>query len=235
MTTVAFANIVDGETFALTDADGSSCVFVFQKTTTYTDRGYGGPRHPVNISAAVTDDNVRDVVITAVNECAHVQITASSGGTATVTLTQDRYGAAGNTKTAESVANGTFALGNFASGALPGVDIKPLRFDRPTSLPSDKMVVILRSTAGSGTMTVTARLWGFRADVGTWVPIGSSATADNRGVINLASAIAETTAPADQLRYADVVDAMWAFERAYLEITAIGGTATAVSAWLARG
>lgn len=234
ITTVAAASIIDGETFALVDASGSTCVFVFQKTATFTDPGRGSPRMPVNIIAAVTADDVRDAIITAVNNCPAVQITAASGGAATVALTQDRFGPDGNTVTVESVVNAGFVITSFSGGTLSGADITTLRRDRATAMPSDKMAVIARSTAGSGVMTMTLKMWGFRADVGAWVPFGSSTTDANRGLLNAATAIGELAAPADQLLYSDVIDGMWSFERAYLEVVAIGGVATAISAWLVR-
>lgn len=230
MTTVAAASIVDGETFALTDGDSGTCVFVFAKTpTSFVPPGGGGPRWKVDISAAVTADNVRDAIIAAAAG-APVLITATSGGAATVTWTQRRPGPVGNTATVENVANGGFVLTAFIGGTLSGVDMRDLRRDRGTRAPSDKMSVLVASTAGSGTMSATLKMWGFRADVGFWLPVGSSVTDANRGVLNAATAIGELAAPGDTLRYSDVIDGMWAFERAYLEVTAI--TTSTISAWL---
>lgn len=235
ITTVAVANILEGENFAIQDADGQSCVFVFTKTAgVYVDRGFGGPRHPVSLVGAVTADDVRDRIITAVNECAHVQITATSGGAATVTLTQDRFAAPlqANTATVENVVNAGFVITAFSGGTLSGTDIRRLRGSRDDHTPADKMSLILRSTAGSGVMTVSAKMWGFNLGVGMWTPLGPAATDANRGAINGAVAIGELAAPADLLEFSDLIDGLFAMDYAYLEITAIGGTATAVSAWL---
>lgn len=235
ITTIVAANILEGETFALQGADGGCTVFVFTKTAgVYVDRGYGAPRHPVSLIGAVTADDVRDRIITAVNEDSATLIVASSGGAATVALTQGRFGPTGNTVTAETVANAGFVVTNFAGGLFSGVDIQMLRADRNLGTPADRMSLIIRSTAGSGVMTVTAKLWGWNYAVGAWSPVGSSTTDANRGLVNLATAIGELAAPADQLNFADTVDGLFAMDRAYLEVVAIGGTATAVSAWLVR-
>lgn len=235
ITTDTKANLAAGDKFVLIDAEGGACSFVFSKAAgDYTDTGVGGPREKVDISSAVSADDVRDAIITAVNASAYVLITASSGGAGTVTLTQDRYGTAGNTTTSKTSSSGTFAITSFTSGALAGVDIRSLHYDRAMARPLDKMGIIVRSTAGSAVMTVTLKLWGFRMDVGAWVPVGSSTTDANRGLLNAATAIGELAAPGDTLAYSDMVDGLYIFDRAYLEITAIGGTSTAVSAWLVR-
>jgi hypothetical protein len=92
--------------------------------------------------------------------------------------------------------------------------------------------IFIASTAGSGTMTVTLRLWGYDATANAWAPLGTG-TAALKGILNGGVAIAEdSTIGADVLRHTEVVGSLWAFDRIYLEITAIGGTATAISAWL---
>jgi hypothetical protein len=94
----------------------------------------------------------------------------------------------------------------------------------------DRAVLALASTAGSGTMTVTARLWGkLPMASGIWVPLGPGADA-TKGQINSVAAIGETGS--DTLRHSEVVENLALFERLYLEITAIGGTSTSVTAWL---
>lgn len=98
----------------------------------------------------------------------------------------------------------------------------------------DSAVLQVASTAGSGTMTVTLKLWGYSSVTGGWHPFGTHATDATRGIINEGNAIGEVAT--DLLRHAEMVAGLTAFERIYLEVTAIGGTATAVSAWLvARG
>jgi len=101
------------------------------------------------------------------------------------------------------------------------------------SIPDDVSVVVT-STAGSATMTVTLRLWqkfgtlGSQAN-GTWCPAGPGADA-TKGVINGGSAIGEVSA--DLIRHCEPISLSAHAQRLYLEIAAIGGTSTAVTAWL---
>ena len=99
---------------------------------------------------------------------------------------------------------------------------------------------LLRSTAGSGTMTVTVRLWVYRAsaledgsgdEVG-WYPLGTNSTGADRGILNEGNAIPEVTS--NKLEHTERIVGLNAYDRAYCEVTAIGGTATAVSAWLVK-
>lgn len=77
----------------------------------------------------------------------------------------------------------------------------------------------LYSTAGSDTMTVAGRLWGYSsAGSGQWAPLG---------YINGGVTLSEVSA--DKLAHAEPVSYLGNFERLYFEITSIGGTSTAVT------
>lgn len=93
-----------------------------------------------------------------------------------------------------------------------------------------ELTLMLYSTAGSGTMSVSARLWGYTpANGGMWFPMGIGADA-TKGMINAGSAMGETAA--DKIRHTETISLPGHFERLYLEITAISGTSTAVTAEL---
>lgn len=94
----------------------------------------------------------------------------------------------------------------------------------------EECVLVLKSTAGSGVMTVTVKLWGYNPRPDEWVPLGTHTVDANRGVLNESTAIGEVVS--DKLQFAQIVAGLKHFTRVYLEITAIGGTSTAVSAWL---
>lgn len=79
-------------------------------------------------------------------------------------------------------------------------------------------------------MTVTLRVWCYSPLTAAWHPLGSNATEATRGVLNDGNAIDEDGS--DNLVHAEPITGLGAFTRIYLEITAIGGTSTAVSAWL---
>ena len=113
------------------------------------------------------------------------------------------------------------------SGASAGVAVNQAVLDG--GAPRDGTIFVA-STAGSGTMTVTLRLWSYLTAAAVWAPCGTGSTASLRGVLNGGVAIDEIAA--DTIAHHEVVGVPWAFDRLYLEITAIGGTATAISAWL---
>ncbi len=93
----------------------------------------------------------------------------------------------------------------------------------------DLATLFLHSTAGSATMTVTCRLWGYNTQLAKWYPLGAG-TAAGKGVINAGAAIAEDIA--DTILHCEVINSLHRIQRVYLQITAIGGTDTAVTAVL---
>lgn len=93
----------------------------------------------------------------------------------------------------------------------------------------DSIRVGVVSTAGSGTMTVTLRVWG-RAGA-LWFrlkDLNASSAAPHTAV-----AIPETSA--DAIQYSEVVDGVAGCDRLYLEIVAIAGTSTAVTGYAIVG
>lgn len=94
----------------------------------------------------------------------------------------------------------------------------------------DEVVVWIESTAGSGTMTVTVKLWVYSVLRANWAPLGTHATASSKGIINQGNAIGETSA--DKIMHTEIVTGFRHFDRVYAEITAIGGTSTAISGYL---
>lgn len=94
---------------------------------------------------------------------------------------------------------------------------------------TDLATLFVYSTAGSGTMTVTTRLWGYNSQVAKWFPVGTGADA-TKGTINEGAATGETGT--DVIAHAEPIQGLRAFQRVALQVTAIGGTNTAVSAVL---
>lgn len=84
----------------------------------------------------------------------------------------------------------------------------------------------VKSTAGSGVMTVTVQVW-LRLGALGWVvarPFNAASTAPQTPV-----AIAETST--DSIAYSEVVDIPGSADRIYMQVTAIAGTATAVTGY----
>lgn len=94
----------------------------------------------------------------------------------------------------------------------------------------DRVHALIWSTAGSGTMTCTLRLWAYHPTPAKWFPLGLGA-AGSKGTLNLGSTIDETAA--DTIAHAEPIQYLGPFSRVYVEIVAIGGTSTAVSCSLA--
>lgn len=123
----------------------------------------------------------------------------------------------------------TVATNGQPSGASAGLDLHEVSTLFGGFFP-DQVTLVVESTAGSGTMTVTCRLWGYLPfNSGKWVPLGTGADT-TKGTINDGSAIGETIA--DGIRHAEPVNLAGHFSRLYLEVTAIGGTSTSVTAWI---
>lgn len=113
-----------------------------------------------------------------------------------------------------------------ATNSAPTTDVQGKALEKK----SDAGLVLVRSTAGSGTMTVTIKLWGYSAVTSSWHPMGKHATVATKGIINDGAALEETSA--DKIAHAELIQGLLEFDRAYAEITAIGGTATAISMWI---
>lgn len=95
----------------------------------------------------------------------------------------------------------------------------------------DAFRIGIKSTAGSGTMTVTLRVWfRFGSTIG-WM-VGKAIEASS-ATPQTSVAIAETTA--DAIAYTAIVDVPSAADRIYLEVVAIAGTSTAVTGYALIG
>ena len=121
-----------------------------------------------------------------------------------------------------------------AGSATVGEPLKGIAFSGLShNVPGDGQVAfVLKSVAGSATMTVSVKLWVYSNAVAEWVPYGTDATDDNKGLLNEGNAIAELTAVANRLLHGELVNGLHNWDRVYAQVTAIGGTDTAVDAWL---
>lgn len=107
---------------------------------------------------------------------------------------------------------------NGAPTGTAGIAAQAVR-DLLGTMPSSLRVAII-STAGSGVMTATLRLWQRMGALG-WVMAKA---------LNAGSALAETSP--DSINYSEDITTPNTADRFYLEITAIGGTLTAVKGLL---
>lgn len=128
-----------------------------------------------------------------------------------------------------------------AANGAPSTEAHGLSTDQIKSafggiIPTDLSLLIM-STAGSGVMTCTASLWAGSSTIGGvtsgWGKPGIGATSSVKGLINAGQTIDEVSA--DKIWHVEPVGYIAHFARVFLEITAIAGTATAVTGFLIGG
>jgi len=179
----------------------------------------------VNVSTDTTAADVAARLTTAINACVAFRVLATDNATGTVTVTRTNTLVAGNVTLTENVANGTFAVTGFTGGVKSVAGVQLTRAWRRHNYGD----LHVWSTAGSGAMSVTLRMWGQCPASLRWIPLGTG-DADAKGVINEGAAIAESSPNA--IIHAETLDNLSGWLALYLEVTAIGGTATAISAAL---
>ena len=128
-----------------------------------------------------------------------------------------------NTVTTYRILDAATATNSPPSGGSAGVSLASAAIGPPWPT---TCTLLVRSTAGSGTMTVTIRLWGYAEDAAVWLPLGVGLDA-TKGTINAGAAIGETGS--DVIRHCEPIANVFHFSRLYAEVTAIGGTSTAVT------
>ncbi len=131
------------------------------------------------------------------------------------------------------VTDDDFTATALASAGASATNSPPTLATQGVPLPhlTDRALIFVHSLVGSGSMTVTLKLWGYNSQTGYWYPLGTSATAANKGLLNEGNAIAEGPI-SDVIRHVEEVNGLRRFHRLYCEITAIGGTATEVAVYL---
>lgn len=129
----------------------------------------------------------------------------------------------GTTKSLVVLASATAANGA-PSGAAAGIAIHEIS-NLFNFMPSE-VGLLVYSTAGSGTMTCSIRVWAYHPGPGDWFPLGTGADG-TKGLINAGSTIGETAS--DKIRHLETLTLPGiAGSRLYFEIVSIGGTGTAV-------
>jgi hypothetical protein len=115
ITTPVAASLVDGETFTLDDGINTPVVFEFD---TVPD-GVGGGNEVVDISGATTADEVRDIMVIAINGATvPLAMTASPGaGAGELLLTNTVTGPQGNEAITETVVDAGFVVSGMAGGS----------------------------------------------------------------------------------------------------------------------
>jgi hypothetical protein len=210
ITTVAGASLVDGERVTIDDGKNGIRIFEFDTdgVLTPTVKNLNGIRVAVG---GLSADQVRDALIAAING-AGLEVVASSGGAATVTITATLPGAV-SFSVGETVVNAGFVVANTTAGSLSGVPV-PAEFEVIEA-------VEIWTTGAGATVSLSFRLWVYNPRSQTWEPFGTGAAAA-KGTLNGAAAIAAVVS--NQIRHFESLPAgVMIPQRLYLEIAA-GGT-----------
>lgn len=114
ITTVVPGSIIEAETFTIDDGINTPVTFEFDKPPD----GVGGGNVAVDISTAVTADDVRDAIIAAITGVGSaLAIDAVSGGSALVNLTHRSSGLVGNVAITEGVVDAGFIVTGMSGGS----------------------------------------------------------------------------------------------------------------------
>jgi hypothetical protein len=112
ITTVAVSDLVDAETFGLDDGNG---LVTFEFDT--VGDGVAPGHTAVDVTNPLGDaDYVRDQIIAAVTAAPGFEISAASGGAATVSLLNDNDGSSGNKAAVDGVSNPGFEIEGMSGG-----------------------------------------------------------------------------------------------------------------------
>jgi hypothetical protein len=105
--------VLDTETFVLNDGVNPAVTFEFDDNSSVTE---SATLRQVDITAAADEDDVRDAIITAINNAPTLDITAEANGAGIVKLTNDTPGTAGNQTITETVVSANFTVSGMAGG-----------------------------------------------------------------------------------------------------------------------
>jgi hypothetical protein len=113
ITTIVGANLVDGEQFVLDDGVNTAVTFEFDNDSSVSETD---TLRQIVIDGTETADQIRDLIINAVNSAPVLDITASSGGAATVSLVNDRNGTVGDQAITDTVVDAGFIVSGMTGG-----------------------------------------------------------------------------------------------------------------------
>lgn len=146
------ANLVDGETFTISDGVNTPTVFEFD----VAGDGVTPGNVVVDVSGATTAADVAAIVITAINGVVGtLLVTASAGATGVVTLTADTAGTLANVAVTDTVAHASFVPAGLTGGvdrgavvsfAAGGASVQTIAITGPTKISTTGLVAGQRRT-----------------------------------------------------------------------------------------
>lgn len=223
ITAVAGANLVDGETFTITNRRGVKVTFEFDSNTAVTAGNVA-----VTFAGGDSSTTVATAIAAAISAQTNLGL-ASVGVVATVTNTARLSGPDWNAAVVETVANGTFAVTDITGGTFAGLPLQgtALNGDGYWEKTWDVGVLVAKG-AGTGALTFQGIVFLYDALSDAWYPAGISATIADRGKLNDGNTITGTTT----LVHTQPIYALSAYTRIALQITTLTGTGMTVSAYL---
>ena len=137
-------------------------------------------------------------------------------------------GTGAGTVRVEIMASAT-ATSSAPSSATGGIRMHQIRSAFGGTVP-EVCKIVVKSTAGSGAMSVTLRLWEQHGAAATdWAPSGIGADA-TKGILNGGAAIGETGT--DVINHVEPVAYLGMCDAIDVQVTAIAGASTAITVYL---
>lgn len=223
ITAVSGANLVDGETFTVTNRRGVKVTFEFDSNSAVTTGNVA-----ITFAGGDTNATVATAIAAAISAQTNLGLASAAVG-ATVTNTARLSGPDWNAALVDTVANATFAVTDVTGGTFAGF---PLQGDGTGTAgyylkPFDAGVIVV-SGAGTGALTFQGIVFVYSALADCWIPDGISATIADRGKLNDGTTITGTTT----LVHTQPIYALSAYSRIALQVTTLTGTNMTVSAYL---
>lgn len=160
ITTVAGASLVvgaDTDTFVLNDGTNPAVTFVYDDDASVVE---SPTNRAINHTGTETADQIRDLTITAINNAPTLDINATNGGAATVTLVNTTGGVAGNQTITETVAAAGFAVTGMSGGlATAGNRIFGITEAGASTEPNSVEVVFYSVPIGDPLATTNPYTW----------------------------------------------------------------------------
>lgn len=155
--TVAGASLVDGEVFVINDGTNPAVTFEFDSNASVVQTP---TLRAVTFSGASTADQIRDAIISAINNAPALNIIAESGGAALVKLTNKNPGTAGNQTITETVVNAGFVVTGMSGGtALFGYRIFGRTIASGGTSPNSVTIEFRAVAKGAALSTSVAYTW----------------------------------------------------------------------------
>jgi hypothetical protein len=147
----------DTDLFTIDDGVNTPTVFVFDDDGSHTETEFS---RSVDHTGTETADQVRDLMIAAINNAPSLLVTASNGGAATVNFSHANPGVQAGAVATETVANAGFLVTDFAGGDADfGDRIYGLTYAGASTSPNSVEVRFFHVAPGTAVSAANAYTW----------------------------------------------------------------------------